>query len=119
MTALSDVGQFFKSLGGKVHAALVKIFGQQALDQVESQIKTIFEDDVLAIFTDAIAAAETLQVGGAAASSADKRAAAFAQIVSDLKSKGISLAESVVNLGIELVVNLLKSKTAAPAPAQG
>lgn len=111
--SLADVGNFFKSLGGKIHAALVAIFGQSALDTVESQIKIVLKDDVRAIFIDAIEAAETLQVGGTDADGSAKRAAAFNQIVTDLKTKGISLAENVINLGIELVVGLLKSKSPA------
>lgn len=101
---------FFKTLGEKIHAALVTVFGQSALDNVEGQIRTILSDDVRVIFVDAINAAETLQVGGAAASGADKRNAAFTQIETDLTSKGISLGQSAINLGIELVVGLLKSK---------
>jgi hypothetical protein len=110
-----SVTSFFKSLGEKIEAALVQVFGQPALDSVEAQVKTILSDDVRVIFVDAITAAETLQIGGAAASSTQKRDAAFTQIETDLASKGLSLAESVVNLGIELVVGLLKSK--APVAA--
>jgi hypothetical protein len=106
-----NVAGFFKSLDEKIVAALVKVFGQSALSNVESQIKTILSDDVRVIFIDAVQAAETLEVGTGAASGDAKRAAAFAQISGDLKSKGITLGESVINLGIELVVGLLKSKT--------
>ena len=109
---------FFKTLGSETHAVLLKVFGQTALDNVDSQIKTIFNDDVRVIFVDAITAAEALQVGGVAASSTEKRAAAFTQIETDLKTKGISLAENVINLGIELVVGLLQSKTPAATAAQ-
>ena len=101
------------------HGLLVKIFGQSALDAVENDLKTIFQEDVLVIFQDAISLAETLKQpeGGVAATSADKRSAAFLQITSDLKTKGISLAEHTINLGIELVVGLVKSKTTASSPA--
>lgn len=110
---LANVGQFFKSLGGKIHAALVAVFGQSALDQVEAQIKQILADDVRVIFLDAITAAKTLLVGGSPASNQEKRDAAYGQIVSDLKGKGISLEESAINLGIELCYNLLKAKQSA------
>ena len=101
------------------HGLLVKIFGQSALDAVENDLKTIFQEDVLAVFQDAIVAAESLQQpeGGVAASSAEKRSAAFVKIAEDLKAKGISLAQHTINLGIELVVGLVKSKTAASSPA--
>jgi len=83
--SLASVGNFFKHLGTKIHDGLVKIFGQPALDNVEAQIKTILTDDVRVIFVDAIQAASTLQLGGAPASNADKRNAAFNQITTDLK----------------------------------
>lgn len=116
MTTLGDVGHFFKALGGKVHDLLVKIFGQPALDNVENQVKQILTQDTLVIFQDAIAAVETLTVGGQPASGDQKRAAAFEKIAADLKAQGKSLGTSVINLGIELVLGLLKAKApAAPA----
>lgn len=107
--SLASVGNFFKHLGTSIHDALVKIFGQNALDNVEAQIKTILTDDVRVIFVDAITAAQSLAVG----SGADKRNAAFNQITNDLQAKGVSLGTAAVNLGIELVVNLLKAKGGA------
>lgn len=105
--SLTSVGNFFKHLGTEIHDALVSLFGQTALDKVEAEIKTILTDDVRAIFVDAINAANTLTTG----TGADKRNAAFAQIETDLKGKGIALGTSTINLGIELVVGLLKAKT--------
>lgn len=113
MSKLQDIGNFFKHLGGKIHDALVAIFGQSALDSVEAQIKTILTDDTREIFVDAIKLASTLKVGGADASGSAKRAAAFDQISTDLQKNGVSLADSVINLGIELVLGLLKAKTPA------
>jgi hypothetical protein len=112
------------SLFGKVKAAaediahdaqsiFVKTFGQAAVDQFETTIKGLWEQDVMTIFTDAITLAETLQVGGAPATSEQKQAAAFTQIEKDLLAAGKSLATNVINLGIELVVGLLHSKTPA------
>lgn len=113
MSTLSNIGNFFKHLGKKIHDGLVAIFGQDALDKVEDQIKTILTDDVRIIFIDAITLAGTLKVGGSPASNSAKREAAFDQISQDLQKNGISLADSVINLGIELVLGLLKSKTPA------
>jgi hypothetical protein len=106
--SLSSIGHFFKSLGDKIHSALLSIFGQSALDSVEAQIKTILTDDVRVIFVDAINAAQSLNADGA-----DKRQAAFNQITKDLAGQGKSLQASAINLGIELIVNLLKAKTPA------
>jgi hypothetical protein len=104
--SLASVGSFFKHLGGKIHSALLAVFGQNAMDSVESQIKTILTDDVRVIFVDAITAAQSLNASGDT-----KRAQAFSQITTDLAAQGKSLQTSVVNLGLELVVNLLKAKT--------
>ncbi len=107
--SLASIGNFFKHLGQKIHDGLLAVFGKDALDRVEAQIETILTDDARVIFVDAIQAAQTLSVG----SGADKRNAAFNQITKDLEGKGISLGTSAVNLGIELVVNLLKAKGGA------
>lgn len=106
-STFGKIGNFFKHLGTEIHDALVALFGQSALDKEEAVIKTILTEDVRVIFIDAVNAADTLVVG----SGADKRAAAFAQIVKDLEAKGIALGTSAINLGIELVVGLLKAKT--------
>lgn len=109
----SKVGNFFKTIGHAAYAVLVKVFGQTAVDQVEQDLEVILREDVITIFADAITAAEALQAG----TSADKKAAAFAQITKDLKAQGIDLLDRSINLGIELVVGLIKSKTpAATAP---
>ncbi len=106
-----SLGSFFHHLGSVIHSALVKVFGQTAIDKVEADMKTIFRDDVRVIFTDAITAAESL------ASGPDKRAAAFAQIVKDLATKGVELSTHAINMGIELIVGLLRAKTPPAPPA--
>lgn len=101
---------------GILHSAtefLTKIFGQAALDHFEAEIKTIFEQDTIVIFQDAIAAAESLTVDGQAATGAQKRDSAFAQILKDLEASGKGLGTNAINLGIEMVVGLLKAKTPA------
>ena len=105
--SLTSVVSFFKALGTKVHAELVAVFGQSAIDAVEAQIKTILTGDMQVLFTDAVTAASSL----ANATGTQKHDAAFAQISTDLKSQGKTLETSVINMGIELVVNLLKAKS--------
>jgi hypothetical protein len=107
-----------EGIAHSAHGLLVKLFGQHAVDSAESDLKTIFQEDTLVIFKDAILAAESLQQpeGGAPASNAEKRSAAFLKIAEDLKAKGMSLAERTINLGIELVVSLVKAKTPAAQP---
>jgi hypothetical protein len=100
---------------------LTKIFGADAVSGFETEIETIFRSDVIVLFEDAVTAADSLIIpgtdgeAGTPATGTQKRDAAFAQLAKDLESKGISLGESVVNLGIELVVGLLKAKTPATA----
>jgi hypothetical protein len=104
-----------KKIGADIQGGFVKIFGQAAVSQFETTIKDLAQDDVVTIFSDAVNLAESLQINGTPATSEQKRTAAFEQIVKDLATAGKSLATNVVNLGIELVVGLLKSKTPAPA----
>lgn len=99
------VKTFFEHLGQELHAGLAAVFGQPALDTFTSTIKTILTADVRVIFEDGINAAEA--IGG---SGATKRAAAFAKIETDLLAQGVQLGHSAINLGIEMVVNLLKAK---------
>ena len=100
---------------GVAHSAqsiLVKIFGQDAVTKMEEDVSAIFKQDVLQIFTDGITAVESLQVDNVPATGDQKRAAAFQHILADLKTSGVNLADHTINLGIELVVSLLKSKSA-------
>lgn len=103
--------KFFQHLEAVVYAALVKVFGSDALTAAENDVKTILRADTYQFFVDAVNLAETLPQG------TDKRAAAYAQITADLAKEGIQMEKSLVNLGIELVVDLLKRKT-PPAPAK-
>jgi hypothetical protein len=113
-----------ESLVGKIEAGaekiehdtesiLVKVFGSSAASAFEADLRSIFETDTLAIFTDAIGAVESLTIGDTPATGAQKRDAAFSKIASDLSAAGKSMSTSVINLGIEMVVGLLKSKSAA------
>ena len=81
---------FFKTISTDVHNFLVSVFGESAIGTFEASLTGLLKQDVFVIFTDAVTAAETLTVGNDAAGGAAKRSAAFAQIVADLKSKGIS-----------------------------
>jgi hypothetical protein len=104
-STVTKVKNFFEHLDTAIHAGLAKVFGQPALDTFTATIKAILTDDTRVIFEDAINAAEA--VGGSGPS---KRAAAFAKIETDLVAQGIALSHAAINLGIEMVVNLLKAK---------
>lgn len=117
MSIFSKAEQIAKDIKESATEILTKIFGANALAAFESNIETIFRSDVIVIFEDAITAADSLMIEGQPATGAQKRAAAFEQLGKDLASKGIQLAESAINLGIEMVVGLVKAKTPTPAVA--
>lgn len=101
------IGSFFKHLGEEIYKGLLFIFGQQAVEDVEAKLKSILKGDVLTIFQDGLAFAASLAV-----SDVDKRNAAFAKIKTDLEAAGKGLPDQLINLGIELVLSLVKSKAA-------
>jgi hypothetical protein len=119
-----SLGSFFsrtieviEGAGHSAHTFLVKVFGADAVQKAENDISALMHDDVLKIFTDAISAVETLQVDGAPAGGDQKRAAAFDNIVKDLAADGKQFATHTINLGIELVVGLLRAKQPAAVAA--
>lgn len=103
-----SIGSFFHAIGHGIHAALVAIFGQSAIDKVEADLKKVLSDEFRPIFLDAVTAVQSLSVPGA-----EKRIAAFAKIAADLATAGKSLESHVINMGIELTVGLLKAKGGA------
>lgn len=88
----------------KVSDAFVAIFGADAAHQFASGALAILKTDVGQVALDAVEAVESL-----ALDPAQKHAAAFDQIVSEFKSKGIAAADSTIHLLIELAVASLKN----------
>lgn len=72
-------------------------FGHASLDMLKS--------DLGAITVDAVKAVETLDPN---VPGDQKKAAAFAQIVSTAKAKGLETSNSIISLLIELAVGVLK-----------
>ena len=105
--SLASLEGFFKHLSTDAQNFLTKVFGASAISAVEAELKTILEGDAKTIFADGVQFAETVTGGSAA-----KQSAAFSKITADLKTAGISLGTSAVNLGIELFVGLLQGKAA-------
>lgn len=102
-----SVVSVFHAVTQKIHDILVGLFGQKALDTVDSQVKQILSADFLPIFKEAIEAAGNLPGEDSA-----KRTAAFSQIASELTAQGKSLPTQLINFGIELVYGLVKAKSA-------
>lgn len=101
-------GSIFHAITHGVHVVLVKIFGQAAMDKVDADVKKVLSDEFRPIFLDAINAVSSLSAPGT-----EKRAQAFAKIVTDLATAEKSLETNVINHGIELIVSLLKAKGGA------
>lgn len=101
-----SIGSIFHAITAKVHEILVSLFGQPALDKVDADVKKVLSDDFRPIFIEVIGALEAAPMQGA-----DKRKEAFGKITDELKVQGKALPNQLINLGIELVVGLLKAKT--------
>ena len=102
-----SIGSIFHAVTSKVHEILVSLFGQPALDKVDTDVKKLLSDDFRPIFLEAIQA-----VAAYPGSGPDKRGLAFSKIADELKAQGKALPEQLINLGIELVLGLVKAKTA-------
>lgn len=108
MSEIQKIESFFGNLEHKVQADLVALFGKTAVDSTEAEVKTILSAAFLQIFNDGVSYASTL----ANASGADKKAAAFNKITTDLATQGKTLPDQLINFGIELVLSLFKAKAA-------
>lgn len=107
MNLFSKIAHFFHGAAVKVSAAFVAVFGKQAATQFAQGALALLQTAEGKIALDAVEAVQSLAVDGAA-----KRATAFAQILADTKAQGITVADSVVNMLIELSVAFLKGHIA-------
>lgn len=106
----SKISNFFHTAEVKVSAVFIALFGKQAATQFAQASLALLKSAEGKIVLDAVEAVQSL-----AGSGADKRNAAFTQIMTDLKAQGKSVAESEINMLIELAVQFLKGNI---APAQ-
>lgn len=99
----TPIVSFFKSVGVKVSALLVAVFGRETAQQLGDVAIEALKTSLGVIVMDAVVLVQSLQIGSEA-----KRAEAFKKIVADASRLGITFSHSLVNLLIELAVQRLK-----------
>lgn len=107
MSLFSKIANFVHTAAVKVSDVFVKLVGKDAAKKFGQASLALLKSAEGKIVLDAVEAVQTLSTDGAG-----KRAAAFTQIVSDLKSQGLSLGNSEINLLIEVAVQFLKGAIA-------
>ena len=106
----AKVETWFKGAEVTVSADFVKIFGADAAKQFAAGALALLKTAEGKIVTDAVEAIQTLSPS---ADGTSKKAQAFEKIVSDFKSQGVTVADSLINTLIELAVGLLKGRFGA------
>lgn len=102
---------FLKSVKAKVSAAFIKVFGKDAAQQFGDASIALLKSAAGVIVVDAV---KLIEASNPMATPADKRTAAFNQVVSDAKTAGISLSTSMINMLIELAVNSIVKQNFIP-----
>ena len=98
----TKIGHFFHNAGVFVSDVFVKIFGEDAAHNLATAAEGILKTDLGKIAWTAVQEAEALAAG------TDKKAAAFAAILSAAKAAGIEAKDSIINMLIELCVQKIK-----------
>jgi hypothetical protein len=101
---------FLKKVKAKVSDVFIKIFGKDQAQQFADAALQLMKSAAGTLVLDVVKLVET---SNPLLTPADKRQAAFDQIVSDAKSKGLDLTSSIINLLIELAVQTLKNNITA------
>jgi hypothetical protein len=97
-TFWSSLKGFFHKVGYYVSEAFVRLFGEDAAKHFAVASLEVLKSDLGKIVVTAVKEAEALAAG------TDKKAAAFAAIVAQAKTQGISARDSLINMLIELAV---------------
>jgi citrate lyase gamma subunit len=95
---------FFKTAAVKVANIFVAIFGKAVADQFGAAVKAIVKTDVGKLAVDAV---NVIENSSPTLGSTAKRDAAVAILLKDAAGLGITLAESVANLLIEIAVQYI------------
>jgi hypothetical protein len=98
----TKIGHFFHNAGVFVSELFVKIFGEDAAHNLAAAAEGILKTELGKIAWTAVQEAEALAAG------TDKKAAAFAAILSATKAAGIEAKDSIINMLIELCVQKIK-----------
>jgi len=110
MNVFSSIGHFFKKVEVKVSSAFIYLFGKQAAENFATSAEALLKSAFGVIVADAVG---LIEQSNPLAAPADKRQAAFAKITADVKTAGISVTSSIINLAIEIAVSALKGNFSA------
>ena len=98
----SKIGGFFHKVGYYIGEGFAKLFGENAAKAFAVSSLAILKSDLGKLAMTAVTEAAALAAG------TDKRAAAFAKIVSGAKTAGLDAKDSIVNMLIELALQTVK-----------
>lgn len=107
MSILDKIKSFFEKAGEDIKKAFVSIFGDKAGAELATAAESWAKTELGQI---AITVVTGLQ--SAAGSSADKQAAAFKEIGSQLEAQGKSVPSSLINFAIEFALQIVKGSAA-------
>ena len=105
------IGHFFKHISVFVSDAFVQVFGQDIAHMFVVGAESALKSALGKLALTAVQEVEGL------ASGAEKKAAAFAKVVAGAKIAGINVADSIINMLIEIAVQKIKGQF-GPAPVQ-
>jgi hypothetical protein len=100
-TVFQHIKSVFESLGHIVSVSFQKIFGKTEATQFAYATLALLKTDVGKVAMAAVQEVEKMAAG------IDKRKVAFDKIVADLKTEGLTVKNSVINMLIELAVQAI------------
>lgn len=105
------IGHFVKHVAVIVSQAFVSLFGSDAAHTFAVAAESLLHSAIGQIAWTAVQEAQNLAAG------TDKAATAFSTIATAAKAQGITVADSVINMLIEVAVQKLKGSF-GPAPVE-
>lgn len=106
MSFFGKIANFFKSAGVKVSAFFVAVFGSEQAQVIGDGIVALLKSALGVIVLDTV---QLIELSNPMATPADKRQAAYDQIIADAKTAGLQFSTSIINLLIEAAVQRLKN----------
>lgn len=107
---LKQVGRGLKGVARLFRRLFVTLFGRQALDDFERAAYRLLQTQLGRIVWAVVQALESLRVPGE-----EKRRRAFARILAEAGTAGLTVKDSLINLLIELAVQRLKGLVPRPS----
>jgi hypothetical protein len=110
MSVLGEVGEFFKSFGGHIKSAFVKVFGEHVGEVLTQAAEQFVKTELGQVAVDVVKGLEA-----SAGTGIDKKQAAFKQITQELEAQGKGLPTAAINFAIEFALQIIRGS--APQPA--